>query len=140
MIAPKSIQWSNEAASTAGIGYRGHDDAADCSSPSFLPASSSIELEPARRQARRRARAVLSGESAAGGWRSLAYPGPDQGVDTSRHLVSTLEYQFRCPHYLFQVDCLYAGTERYLRLDLPGVKQCTAAIQQRMKIISFHCK
>lgn len=97
LIAPNSIRWSNEAASTAGIGYRGHDDAANCSNPSFLPASDSIDLEPASRQTRQRARAVLSGESAAGGWRSLAYSGPDQGVDTCRHLVSTLEYQFRCP-------------------------------------------
>ena len=97
LIAPNSIRWSNEAARTAGIDYRGHDDAANCSNPSFLPASGSIDLEPTRRQARQRARAVLSGGSAAGGWRSLAYPGPDQGVDTCRHLVSTLEYQFRCP-------------------------------------------
>lgn len=97
LIAPKSIRWSNEAARTAGIGYRGHDDAANCSSPFFLPASSSIDLGPASRQARQRARAVLSGESAASERRRLAYPGTRQGVDTSRHLVSTLEYQFRCP-------------------------------------------
>ena len=47
---------------------------------------------------------------------------------------------FDAPHYLFQVDCLYAGTARYLRLDLPGIKQCTAAIQQRTKMVRFQCK
>ena len=44
------------------------------------------------------------------------------------------------PHYLFQVDCLYAGTERYLRMALPDVKQCVAAVTQRTKIIRFQCK
>ncbi|NHQ94316.1 hypothetical protein [Janthinobacterium lividum] len=47
---------------------------------------------------------------------------------------------FDAPHYLFQVDCLYAATERYLHMDLAGVKQCTAAIQQRTKMVRFQCK
>ncbi|MGF6117908.1 hypothetical protein ABIE30_001589 [Janthinobacterium lividum] len=33
-----------------------------------------------------------------------------------------------------------AGTERYLRMDLPKVKQCTAAFEQRTKMVRFQCK
>ncbi|MGK5027955.1 STY0301 family protein [Janthinobacterium sp. MDT1-19] len=50
------------------------------------------------------------------------------------------DINFDAPQYLFQVDCLYAGTERYLRMALPGVKQCVATIQQRPKMVRFQCK
>lgn len=33
-----------------------------------------------------------------------------------------------------------AGTERYLRMDLPRVKQCIAALEQRTKMVRFQCK
>lgn len=47
---------------------------------------------------------------------------------------------FDAPQYRFQADCLYAGTERYLRMALPGVKQCVATIAQRTKMVRFQCK
>ena len=55
-------------------------------------------------------------------------------------LYQRWDINFDAPQYLFQVDCLYAGTERYLRMALPGVKQCVAAITQRTKTVSFQCK
>lgn len=55
-------------------------------------------------------------------------------------LYQRWDINFDAPRYLFQVDCLYAGTERYLRLDLPGIEQCIAAIQQRTKMVRFQCK
>ncbi|WFR78991.1 hypothetical protein P9875_25400 [Janthinobacterium rivuli] len=55
-------------------------------------------------------------------------------------LYQRWDINFDAPHYLFQVDCLYAATERYLRMDLPGVKQCVAAVKQRTKIVRFKCK
>jgi hypothetical protein len=33
-----------------------------------------------------------------------------------------------------------AGTERYLRMDLPRVKQCIVALEQRTKMVRFQCK
>ncbi|MCC7695586.1 hypothetical protein [Janthinobacterium sp. EB271-G4-7A] len=33
-----------------------------------------------------------------------------------------------------------AVTERYLRMDLPKVKQCIAAFEQRTKMVRFQCK
>lgn len=33
-----------------------------------------------------------------------------------------------------------AVTERYLRMDLPKVKQCIAALEQRTKMVRFQCK
>ncbi|MGX9733403.1 STY0301 family protein [Janthinobacterium aestuarii] len=65
---------------------------------------------------------------------------PDREWTRAGTLYQRWNINFDAPHYLFQVDCLYTGTERYLRMDLPGVKQCTAAIQQRTKIVSFQCK
>ena len=47
---------------------------------------------------------------------------------------------FDAPQHRFQADCLYAGTERYLRIDLPRVKQCIATIQQRTTMVRFQCK
>ena len=55
-------------------------------------------------------------------------------------LYQRWDINFDAPQYLFQVDCLYAGTERYLRMALPGVKQCVAAITQRTRTVSFQCK
>ncbi|PHV33396.1 hypothetical protein CSQ94_09005 [Janthinobacterium sp. BJB312] len=55
-------------------------------------------------------------------------------------LYQRWDINFDAPRYLFQVDCLYAATERYLRMDLPGVKQCVAAVKQRTKIVRFKCK
>ena len=55
-------------------------------------------------------------------------------------LYQRWDINFDAPQYLFQVDCLYAGTERYLRMALPGVKQCVAAVTQRTKTVSFQCK
>lgn len=78
-IAQTSIRWSDEA---AGISHGSHDDAARCRSARcrrFLPTSSSLDLEPARRQARRYAHAVPSGESAAGERRGLAWLCPAKG-------------------------------------------------------------
>ena len=65
---------------------------------------------------------------------------PDREWTRANILYQRWNINFDAPHYLFQVDCLYAGTQRYLRMDLPRVKQCTAAIQQRTKIVSFQCK
>ena len=55
-------------------------------------------------------------------------------------LYQRWDINFDAPRYLFQVDCLYATTERYLRMDLPGVKQCVATVKQRTKIVRFKCK
>ncbi|MBW3508488.1 MULTISPECIES: STY0301 family protein [Janthinobacterium] len=55
-------------------------------------------------------------------------------------LYQRWDINFDAPRYLFQVDCLYAATERYLRMDLPGVKQCAATVKQRTKIVRFKCK
>ncbi|WP_402719373.1 hypothetical protein [Janthinobacterium rivuli] len=55
-------------------------------------------------------------------------------------LYQRWDINFDAPRYLFQVDCLYTTTERYLRMDLPGVKQCVAAVKQRTKIVRFKCK
>ena len=55
-------------------------------------------------------------------------------------LYQRWDINFDAPRYLFQVDCLYATTERYLRMDLPGVKQCIATVKQRTKIVRFQCK
>ncbi|WP_099378165.1 STY0301 family protein [Janthinobacterium sp. BJB426] len=55
-------------------------------------------------------------------------------------LYQRWDINFDAPRYLFQVDCLYATTERYLRMDLPGVKQCVATVKQRTKIVRFQCK
>ena len=55
-------------------------------------------------------------------------------------LYQRWDINFDAPQYLFQVDCLYAGTQRYLRMALPGVKQCVAAFTQRTKTVSFQCK
>ena len=55
-------------------------------------------------------------------------------------LYQRWDINFDAPQYLFQVDCLYAGTERYLRMALPRVKQCIATLQQRTTMVRFQCK
>ncbi len=47
---------------------------------------------------------------------------------------------FDAPSYKFQVECLYSGTDRYLRLDAPEVKQCVAAVSRHAKTLTFQCK
>ncbi|MDN2677727.1 STY0301 family protein [Janthinobacterium sp. SUN033] len=64
---------------------------------------------------------------------------PDKEWTRNGTLHQRWDINFDAPEYLFQVDCLYAGTERYLRMALPGVKQCVAAIAQRTKMVRFQC-
>jgi len=65
---------------------------------------------------------------------------PDKEWTRNGTLHQRWDINFDAPAYLFQVDCLYAGTERYLRMALPGVKQCVATIAQRTKMVRFQCK
>jgi len=65
---------------------------------------------------------------------------PDKEWTRNGTLHQRWDINFDAPEYLFQVDCLYAGTERYLRMALPGVKQCVATIAQRTKMVRFQCK
>ena len=65
---------------------------------------------------------------------------PDKEWTRNGTLHQRWDINFDAPEYLFQVDCLYAGTKRYLRMALPGVKQCVATIAQQTKIVSFQCK
>ena len=56
-------------------------------------------------------------------------------------LYQTWNMNFDAPRYKFQVDCLYSGTERFLRRDAPGVKQCVARSTPKASgnLISFTC-
>lgn len=65
---------------------------------------------------------------------------PDKEWTRNGTLHQRWDINFDAPEYLFQVDCLYAGTERYLRMALPGVKQCVATIAQQTKMVRFQCK
>jgi hypothetical protein len=47
---------------------------------------------------------------------------------------------FDAPRFQYQVDCLYSGTERYLRLDAPSVKRCIATLNLHNAVVGFTCK
>lgn len=55
-------------------------------------------------------------------------------------LYQTWNMNFDTPRFKYQVDCLYHGTERYVRLDAPDVKQCVLKDIIRKKVISLECK
>ena len=65
---------------------------------------------------------------------------PDREWTRDGTVYQRWNINFDAPQYLFQVDCLYAGTERYLRMALPGARQCVAANQQRPKMVRLQCK
>ena len=71
---------------------------------------------------------------------ALPIMAPFDEVERKGVVYQTWNMNFDAPNYRFQVDCLYSGTERYLRIDAPDVKLCTAMWGQRRKKFSFKCE
>lgn len=51
---------------------------------------------------------------------------PDREWKRDGKLYQTWEMNAGAPQAVYQVDCLYSGTTRYLRLDAAKVKRCLA--------------
>ena len=56
---------------------------------------------------------------------------PDDGDDQPRTLVQVWKFNYDAPKYVFAVDCIYAGTKKFHRLDVRHVTQCVAKWKQR---------
>lgn len=55
-------------------------------------------------------------------------------------LYQSWNMNFDAPRFQYQVDCLYSGTDRYLRLDAPSVGRCIAKLNRHNTIDEFTCK
>lgn len=49
---------------------------------------------------------------------------PDREWKRAGKLYQAWDMNAGAPHAVYQVDCLYSGTKRYLRLDASKVKRC----------------
>lgn len=54
-------------------------------------------------------------------------------------LYQTWNMNFDAPAFTYQVDCLFSGTARYVRLDAGNVKRCLAKQHLRAKTFTFRC-
>jgi hypothetical protein len=81
--------------------------------------------------------AELSADAAS----SLPIMAPSDERKSKSKIYQTWPVNADAPSYRYQVDCLYARTERYLRLDVPPpAKLCTATDELRTGKFSFQCK
>ncbi|WP_407682023.1 STY0301 family protein [Pseudoduganella aquatica] len=72
---------------------------------------------------------------------SLPIMAPSDERKSNAKIHQTWPVNADAPSYRYQVDCLYARTERYLRLDVPPpAKLCTATDELRTGKFSFQCK
>lgn len=56
------------------------------------------------------------------------------------HYYQSWNMNFDAPRYTFQVDCMFTGTERFLRLDASKAKRCVAKLSASTnKVESFRC-
>lgn len=65
---------------------------------------------------------------------------PDNERERGGKLLQTWRMNADAPHYAYKFDCLFSGTERFLRIEAPAVKRCTATLSQADQVFSFHCK
>lgn len=54
-------------------------------------------------------------------------------------LYQTWNMNVDAPAFRYQVDCLFKGTMRYVRLEAGGVKRCLAKQRLRSKTFTFRC-
>jgi hypothetical protein len=54
-------------------------------------------------------------------------------------LYQTWNMNVDVPAFTSQVDCLFSGTTRYVRLDAGSVKRCLAKQHLRSKVFTFRC-
>jgi hypothetical protein len=56
------------------------------------------------------------------------------------HYYQSWNMNFDAPRYTLKVDCMFSGTERFLRLDASKTKRCVAKLgASTNKLRSFRC-
>lgn len=65
---------------------------------------------------------------------------PDNEIERRGILIQSWHMNNDAPRYTFKFDCLYADTDRYLRIDAPIVKRCTSSSSKQKKTFSFNCR
>lgn len=56
------------------------------------------------------------------------------------HYYQSWNMNFDAPQYSFKIDCIFTGTERFLRLDASKTKRCVAKLNASTnKVQSFRC-
>ena len=65
---------------------------------------------------------------------------PDEEREAHGRLLQIWRMNTDAPKYVYKFDCLFAGTERFLRIEAPTVKRCTATSDAADRSFSFHCE
>lgn len=65
---------------------------------------------------------------------------PDDETTRAGTLVQTWRMNTDFPQFAFKFDCLYTGTERFLRIDAACVKLCVATSGTQGKTFHFQCR
>ncbi|WP_152447165.1 STY0301 family protein [Janthinobacterium sp. HH01] len=65
---------------------------------------------------------------------------PGQEREHGGTLLQIWRMNTDAPKYIYKFDCLFTGTDRFLRIEASTVKRCTATSRQADKSFSFHCK
>ncbi|GJJ02899.1 hypothetical protein RugamoR64_34370 [Duganella rhizosphaerae] len=72
--------------------------------------------------------------------RPLPIMAPDDEYERDGKLLQTWRMNLDAPKYAYKFDCLFSGTERFLRIEAPAVKRCTATSRQADQLFIFHCR
>ncbi len=65
---------------------------------------------------------------------------PDEEHERDGKLLQTWRMNADAPKYAYKFDCLFSGTERFLRMEAPAVKRCTATSSQADRLFIFSCR
>ncbi len=120
------------------VAHAGETQAISC--PAFLPET--VQSPPARLDSVR----VLSypkNDPPADNGSSRAMP-PTEEKEVGGFFYQSWRMGFDAPAYVFRVDCVYLGEERYLSFDANAVKHCIARWRLRRGVVQdgslqFHC-
>jgi hypothetical protein len=64
---------------------------------------------------------------------------PDNEAEHGGKLLQSWHMNVDAPGYVYKFDCLFSGTKRFLRIEAPTVKLCTATSSEVNKSFRFQC-